>query len=220
MESRIRLLLQATDCVRANFTDFHTQLARCRETHLISCNPPPWTLILEKMVLCPRYGATYHTVQIPSIEESTYLKNLLLLFPAGHEHFHRLCFQPISIVYWHPSPHSVRLSLKTSKVCRMCYQRFKTRARFPDCTGGSGPCSTYDPEHDHIQPCRAAETRGRNCNNPSVISQASSTRRNVNCPKHRDKKKKNPQQPPERDAEGGGGPGGLNSQTHRIRVGA
>ncbi|KXL49034.1 hypothetical protein M433DRAFT_159043 [Acidomyces richmondensis BFW] len=70
----------------------------------------------------------------------------------------------------------------------MCWKRFKTAARWPDCDkkgNANDPCSTHDPDHDHIQWCEEADMRGSPCAEPIATSQGSSTKRHMNCPKHR-----------------------------------
>ncbi|OCK95162.1 uncharacterized protein K441DRAFT_705318 [Cenococcum geophilum 1.58] len=71
----------------------------------------------------------------------------------------------------------------------MCWQRNKTPARWPDCAGGVGPCSTHDPDHNFVQWCPDADARGSPCENPTPTSQASSTKRKMNCPNHRNQAK-------------------------------
>ena len=99
----------------------------------------------------------------------------------------------------------------------MCWQRYKTPARWPNCTGGVGPCSTHDPDHDYVQPCPDAVARGSPCENLTPTSQASSTKRNTNCPNH----KNQPKPPPGNGNQGAGGAGSSGSaigQPQEIRV--
>lgn len=102
----------------------------------------------------------------------------------------------------------------------MCFQRRKTPARFPDCKGGAEPCSTHDPDHDYVEQCDDAIARGQECDNPTQTSEASSTKRKRDCPKHRDQKKlPKPLSKPKRDGEGGGGAaGGVASQLGVVKV--
>ncbi|KAL2835937.1 hypothetical protein BJY01DRAFT_252251 [Aspergillus pseudoustus] len=68
----------------------------------------------------------------------------------------------------------------------MCWSIHKTRARFPDCTEKSlKNCLNYDPAEDAILWCILAEQRGHLC--PQIIptSQGASTKRRMNCPRHR-----------------------------------
>ncbi|PQK12049.1 hypothetical protein BB8028_0003g06680 [Beauveria bassiana] len=68
----------------------------------------------------------------------------------------------------------------------MCWTRWKTPARFPDCTGKDQKnCIPFDPAYDHIQWCPTANARGHACDPPIQTSQASSTKRGRNCPAHR-----------------------------------
>ncbi|KAL4811679.1 hypothetical protein BDW67DRAFT_171502 [Aspergillus spinulosporus] len=68
----------------------------------------------------------------------------------------------------------------------MCWQLWKTPARFPDCQGKSqGNCISFDPTHDHIQWCEPAEKRGSICDPVTPTSRGSSTKRNQDCPAHR-----------------------------------
>jgi hypothetical protein len=99
----------------------------------------------------------------------------------------------------------------------MCWKRYKTPACWPNCTGGVGPCSTHDPDHDYVQPCPDAVARGNPCENLTPTSQASSTKRNTNCPNH----KNQPKPPPGNSNQGAGGAGGSGSaigQPQEIRV--
>jgi hypothetical protein len=87
----------------------------------------------------------------------------------------------------------------------------KTPARFPDCTGRSqGNCINFDPVEDHIKWCVLAEQRGSQCANPIQTSQASSTKRNMNCPQHRNKPDPSPKAA-DRDSGAGGSSGGSRS---------
>ncbi|KAF2255819.1 hypothetical protein BU26DRAFT_512773 [Trematosphaeria pertusa] len=64
----------------------------------------------------------------------------------------------------------------------MYWKRFKTAARCPDCEkkgNANDPCST------HIHWCEEADKRGSPCAEPIQTSQGSSTKRHMNCPKHR-----------------------------------
>ncbi|KMU75149.1 hypothetical protein CIHG_09752 [Coccidioides immitis H538.4] len=99
-------------------------------------------------------------------------------------------------------------------VPEMCFQMRKTPARWPDCTGGIGPCSTHEPDHDYIQWCKPAEQRGSQCESPTPTSQASSTKRKRNCPNHRSQGK------PKSDEGDAGAGGGSVSQPHGVKVGA
>ena len=68
----------------------------------------------------------------------------------------------------------------------MCWQRWKTPAKFPDCKGKSqGNCIEFEPARDHIQWCVSAEQRNNICNPVTPTSQGSSTRRGHDCPAHR-----------------------------------
>lgn len=101
---------------------------------------------------------------------------------------------------------ALNVSLLASK---MCWQRYKTVARWPDCAGGVGPCSTHDPDRDYVQWCPQAEESDTQCEPLTQTSQASSTRRKTNCPNHRNQAK-----PPPRDnGKGAGGTGGSGSMT-------
>lgn len=69
---------------------------------------------------------------------------------------------------------------------KMCWQRWKTPVKFPDCKGKSqGNCIEFDPPNDHIQWCVEAEKRGSMCNPVTPTSQGSSTKCGHNCPAHR-----------------------------------
>ncbi|KAL3463644.1 hypothetical protein BJX64DRAFT_287116 [Aspergillus heterothallicus] len=68
----------------------------------------------------------------------------------------------------------------------MCWVTHRTRARFPDCTEKyTKQCLNYDPIEDHILWCVLAEQRGFLCTNIISTSQGASTKRRMNCPRHR-----------------------------------
>ncbi|KAG5294789.1 hypothetical protein I7I48_11458 [Histoplasma ohiense] len=97
----------------------------------------------------------------------------------------------------------------------MCWQMRKTPATFPDCRGKSqGNCILFDPVEDHIQWCVPAVQRGSHCESPIPTTQASSTRRKANCPKHRDRSS------PTLDSTEQGGPGPAGSGGGIVKVGA
>lgn len=69
---------------------------------------------------------------------------------------------------------------------KMCWQRRKTPAKFPDCKGkDQNNCIEFDPTHDHIQWCIPAEQRGSVCETVTPTTETSSTKRKRNCPAHR-----------------------------------
>ncbi len=69
---------------------------------------------------------------------------------------------------------------------RMCYKIHATHTRFPHCTQKyTRDCLLLDPEQDYIQWCGRAEERGRICAVVVSTSMGSSTKRRVNCPRHR-----------------------------------
>jgi hypothetical protein len=99
----------------------------------------------------------------------------------------------------------------------MCFYRNKSPARWPDCTGGVGPCSTHDPDHDFVQWCPDAVTRGGPCENPTSTSQASSTKRKMNYLNYRNQ----PKPPPgsrNQGARGAKDNGSLAAQRPGVRV--
>ncbi|OJD12950.1 hypothetical protein AJ78_06538 [Emergomyces pasteurianus Ep9510] len=100
----------------------------------------------------------------------------------------------------------------------MCWQMRKTPARFPDCTGkAQGNCINFDPTEDYVKWCDPARARNSQCEHLTPTSQASSTKRRVNCPRHR----AIAQPPPKKDDEGAAGGGNaLAQQQHGIKVGA
>ncbi|KAL4993876.1 hypothetical protein BDV10DRAFT_177933 [Aspergillus recurvatus] len=68
----------------------------------------------------------------------------------------------------------------------MCWQMRKTLVKFPDCKGRTqGDCINFDPVEDYIQWCMSADQRGSVCDSPAPTTQSSSTRRGINCPRHR-----------------------------------
>merc|ERR1711879_1069881 len=70
--------------------------------------------------------------------------------------------------------------------CIMCFARYKTPARFPDCKGKTeGNCMLFEPTKDHIQWCEKAEERGSICDPVTPTTQTSSTKRKLSCPQHR-----------------------------------
>ncbi|KAL3487904.1 hypothetical protein BJX62DRAFT_240628 [Aspergillus germanicus] len=78
----------------------------------------------------------------------------------------------------------------------MCWSVHKTYARFPDCTEKSlKECLNYDPAEDHILWCILAEQRGYLCPHIIPTSQGSSTKRRMNCPRHRRRLTGGPTQP-------------------------
>ncbi|KZF26147.1 hypothetical protein L228DRAFT_242568, partial [Xylona heveae TC161] len=67
----------------------------------------------------------------------------------------------------------------------MCYKRWKTPVNYPDCTGPRNECTKFEPDHDHVQQCDARRGSTSYCDPITQTSQGSSTRRKINCPKHR-----------------------------------
>lgn len=68
----------------------------------------------------------------------------------------------------------------------MCWYMRKTPARFPSCKGKpENNCINFDPFGDYFQWCMPAEQRGRQCEVPIISTQASSTKRGKDCPRHR-----------------------------------
>ncbi|OJJ42429.1 hypothetical protein ASPZODRAFT_137242 [Penicilliopsis zonata CBS 506.65] len=97
----------------------------------------------------------------------------------------------------------------------MCWVRRKTPAFFPDCTGkATGECENNDPVEDHIQWCEAAVQRGTDCDPATPTTQTSSTRRKVNCPRHRENKKGNGGNQP------GGGSGSSGEASGGVSAGS
>lgn len=99
----------------------------------------------------------------------------------------------------------------------MCYQRHKTPVSYPDCVGkSSGNCTKFDPEHDRVDWCPPAQRRGTRCPVLTPTSQASSTKRKMNCPNH-----KNGQNlAPKKDDEGPSGSSGGSLTASSVKVGA
>ncbi|RAL01432.1 uncharacterized protein BO80DRAFT_380796 [Aspergillus ibericus CBS 121593] len=98
----------------------------------------------------------------------------------------------------------------------MCWQRRKTPAKFPDCKGKSqGNCILFDPTENHVKWCVEADQRGSACPNPVITTQTSSTRRKVDCPRHRTQIPK-----PDDPTPGPGNAGGGGSLGQSVIVGA
>jgi hypothetical protein len=118
------------------------------------------------------------------------------------------------------SSHSLNSITSSCKRPEHCFQRWKTPASFPDCVGNkTGNCIEFDPPEDRVDWCIEAQRRGTQCQTLTPTSQASSTRRKVDCPRHR--KPRGPSdKKDDKGGTGGSSGGSLTSGAPSVKVGA
>lgn len=102
-------------------------------------------------------------------------------------------------------------------------QRRKTPAAWPYCRGKTdqklGPCATHDPDHDYVEWCDPARSRGRQCDNVTQSSQGSSRKRPGDCPNHKLPKGGDPKKDPSaREGASGSMGGQIPNSGGRIQV--
>lgn len=101
----------------------------------------------------------------------------------------------------------------------MCWHMRKTPARFPNCQGRSQRnCINFDPDEDYIKWCIPAEQRGNQCETTIPTTQTSSTKRGINCPRHRTKPNPTSEEGSGGDNSGGGGDGLVSGQDVKVEA--